>query len=382
MLGNSNIGAWEWIPLINSFPQAIFGDDQHISNGMIQTKLVNEKLKWEVITQTNLGLDLSMLDNRLQLSADYFIKDSKDVLAPMPILDVTGNSGGNPLLNAASIRNNGVELSLTWGDNVGGVKYSVNLNGTYLKNKITSLGGRQDGFDEWNTKSDLGKPIGEWYLIKTDGIFRTDAEVPAHKNSAGVLIQPEAQKGDLRYIDDNDDGKITDADRQHCGSNTPKFLLGSNITVQYKGFDVLMQITGAFGHKIFNGPRSAYDRFDDNSNYRADYDPWSIDNPNAKDPRPIYGDSRNSRGNQDRWLENGNYLRLSQFALGYTLPQTLLKNTFKQIRAYVNLQNMITLTSYTGLDPEFLNTNIWMRSYDYGAFPNPRGITFGIQLSF
>ena len=159
-------------------------------------------------------------------------------------------------------------------------------------------------------------------------------------------------------------------------------MLGSNITLQYKGFDILMQITGAFGHKIFNGPRSAYDRFDDNSNYRADYDPWSIDNPNAKDPRPVYNDSRNSRGNQDRWLENGNYLRLSQFALGYTLPQSLLKNTFKQIRAYVNLQNMITLTSYTGLDPEFLNTNIWMRSHDYGAFPNPRGLTFGIQLSF
>ena len=155
-----------------------------------------------------------------------------------------------------------------------------------------------------------------------------------------------------------------------------------NLGFDYKNFDLQFQLGGAFGHKSFNGPRSAFDRFDDNSNYRASYDPWTTDNPNAKDPRPIYADSRNVRGDQDRWLENGRYLKVKQIALGYNLPKSILGSTFSDIRIYVNAQNLITFTSYTGLDPEFLNSSIWDRSYDGGAYPNPFGVTFGAQISF
>jgi hypothetical protein len=155
-----------------------------------------------------------------------------------------------------------------------------------------------------------------------------------------------------------------------------------NLGTDYKGVDLQIQLTGSFGHKVFNGPRSAYDRFDDNSTYRADYDAWTPENPNAKDPRPLYADSRNARGNQDRWLENGNYVRVKQIALGYSLPKSLLGETFSTIRIYVNAQNLLTFTSYTGLDPEFRNNNIWDRSYDGGAFPNPKGVTFGAQITF
>ena len=141
-------------------------------------------------------------------------------------------------------------------------------------------------------------------------------------------------------------------------------------------------MTGAFGHKVFNGPRSGFDRFDDNSNYRADYDPWTPENPDGKDPRPIFSDSRNARPDQDRWLENGNYVRVKQIALGYNIPKSILGRAFRGARVYVNAQNLLTFTSYSGLDPEFLNTNIWDRIYDGGAFPNPKGFTFGAQLSF
>lgn len=381
-LGNSNIGVWDWVPFINVFPQAVFGPDQTIVNGMIQTKLVNENLKWERLSQMNAGFDLSVLQNRLQISADYFIKDTKDVLTPMEILLSTGNNGGNPWVNAATLRNTGIDISTTWRDKAGDFNYSINVNASYLKNEIKKLGYGRIEFDQWDTKSALGKPIGEWYLIKTGGIFKSEEEVLAHKNSQGKLIQPNAKPGDVKYIDYNDDGQITDADRQHCGSSMPKFQLGMNLTAEYKGIDLMAQFTGAFGHKIFNGPRSAYDMFSDNSNYRADYDAWTPDNVNAKDPRPIYGDSRNTRGNQDRWLENGSYLRLSQLALGYSLPKSLIKNAFGQVRVYMNLQNILTFTSYKGLDPEFLNSNIWDRSYDGGYFPNPRAVTFGAQVSF
>ncbi|NDV78134.1 TonB-dependent receptor [Dysgonomonas sp. 511] len=385
MLGTSNIGYWDWVEMINNFPQAVFGSDEVVT-GMTQVELKNYNLKWEKLTQMNLGFDLVMLKNRFMLSVDYFNKKTKDVLTPMTILLSTGHSGNAPYVNAATLRNRGFEFSATWNDKIGkDFKYGVNINGSYMKNKIESLGYGQDGFTEWNTKSLVGGSIGEWYLVKTDGIFRTAEEAAAHVTADGKPITINGytpQAGDVKYIDYNGDGQITDADRQYCGTGTPKFQLGMNLNFEYKGFDLQLQFTGAFGHKVFNGPRSSYDYFSDNSNYRADYDPWTPENPNAKDPRPIYSDSRNVIGFQDRWLENGNYLRLKQAALGYNLPKSILKNTFHNIRVYVNAQNLLTFTSYTGLDPEFLNTNIWMRGYDGGAFPNPKGITFGAQVSF
>ena len=383
VLGNSNIGVWDWVSFITTFPQAVFGTGQNVHTGMTQIRLANNDLKWERLTQLNVGFDAMLLNNRLNLAVDYFLKETKDVLAPMQILMVTGNNGGNPYVNAVTLQNTGVELSATWRDRINSdFGYSINVNGSFLKNKITEIAYNLKQFTQWDTKSLPGEPIGEWYLIKTDGLFRTQEEVYAHTNSEGKIIQPDAKPGDVKYIDYNDDGIITDDDRQHCGSTIPKFELGMNLGFEYKNFDLQIQMGGAFGHKSFNGPRSAFDRFDDNSNYRVSYDPWTPENPNAKDPRPIYADSRNVRGNQDRWLENGSYLKVKQMALGYNLPKSMLGSTFSNIRVYINAQNLITFTSYTGLDPEFLNTNIWDRSYDGGYFPNPYGVTFGAQISF
>lgn len=383
ILGTSNISWWDWVALINSFPQAIFGEKQEIVTGMTQVKLVNENLKWEKLTQLNAGFDASLFRSRLNLSVDYFLKETKDVLTPMQILNSTGNNGGDPWVNAATLENQGIELSVTWRNRIGkDWGYSVNLNGSYLKNKIKELGYGRKEFTQWDTKSKVGNPIGEWYLIKTDGLFRSMDEVMAHRNSEGKLIQPDAKPGDIRYIDYNNDGVITDADRQYCGQTIPKYQLGMNLGLEYKNFDLQIQLSGAFGHKAYNAARGTYDRFDDNSNYRADYDPWTPMNPNAKDPRPLYGDSRNTRSDQDRWLENGNYLKVKQIALGYNVPKSILGNAIEGIRVYVNAQNLITFTSYRGLDPEFLNTNIWDRSYDGSSYPNPYGVTFGAQISF
>ena len=381
VLGSSNIGVWDWVPFINMFPQAIFGPDA-LQPGMTQVKLVNTDLKWEEQHQMNAGFDILLLDRRLEISADYFIKDARDVLTPMEILMSTGNNGGNPVVNAASLRNTGIDFSVTWRDRVGDFNYNVNVNGSYLRNKIKKLGYDRTEFSQWNTKSIVGRPIGEWYLIKTDGLFRNDQDVLNHVDKNGNLIQPNAKPGDVKFIDANGDGMITDADRQYCGQTIPKFQLGINMGFEYKGLDLMMQFTGAFGHKIFNGPRSGFDRFDDNSNYRADYDPWTPENPMAKDPRPIYGDARNVRGDQDRWLENGNYVRLAQLAIGYSFPKSLIGKQFSQLRLFVNAQNLFTITKYTGLDPEFMNSNIFERSYDFGAYPNPKAVTFGAQVTF
>ncbi|MHB9055981.1 MAG: SusC/RagA family TonB-linked outer membrane protein [Paludibacteraceae bacterium] len=383
ILGSSNIGYWDWVPFINVFPQVIFGANQQIQTGMTQVQLVNSDLKWEELHQSNIGFDATMLNNRFEVNADFFIKTTKDVLTGMQILMTTGNNGGNPMVNAASLQNKGFEVAFTWKDKINDFGYSFNLNTSYIKNKILELGYGREYFTQWDTKSYVGSPIGEWYLIKTDGLFRTQEDVFNHVNSKGQLIQPNAKPGDVRFVDYNDDGMITDADRQDCGSSLPIWQMSLNSNFEYKGFDLMLQFNSAFGQKVFNGPRSAYDRFDDNSNYRVDYDAFDIDtNPNGKDPRPIYGDARNVRGDQDRWLENGNYVRLKQLALGYTFPKSILGNNINTFRIFVNAQNLLTFTAYRGLDPEFVNSNIWDRGYDPASFPNPYGVTIGTQITF
>jgi TonB-linked SusC/RagA family outer membrane protein len=385
ILGSSNIGYWDWVPFINIFPQAIFGANQDIHTGMTQVKLVNTDLKWEELHQMNIGIDALLLNSRLEIAADYYYKETKDVLTPMQILLSTGNNGGNPMVNAASLQNTGFEVSLNWRDHVNDFNYSIGLSTSYLRNKIRELGYNRDSFTQWDTKSYVGKPIGDWYLIKTDGIFRSEEEVLNHVNSKGQIIQPDAKPGDIRYIDFNDDGQITDADRQYCGHSFPAWNLALNGSFEYKGFDLIFQITSSFGkdYKLFNGPRSGYDRFDDNSNYRRDYDAYDpVKNPNGADPRPLYADARNARGDQDRWLENGNYLRLKQIGIGYTFPKAIFNNVINNLRVFVNAQNLFTITKYKGLDPEFLNSNIWDRGYDPAAFPNPYGITIGMGMTF
>jgi TonB-linked SusC/RagA family outer membrane protein len=382
VLGSSNIGVWDWVSFINLFPQSIFGTDQHIETGMTVVKLVNEDLKWEELAEMNAGFDAQLFRNRLSVSADYYIKTTRDVLTGMQILMSTGNNGGNPYVNAASLRNTGFEISLAWKDKIGEVGYGFGMSASTNKNEILKLGYGRTELTQWDTKSRVGHSIGDWFLIKTDGLFKSDTEVLAHVNSKGKLIQPNAKPGDIRYIDSNDDGMITDADRQYCGTSLPKVQLSMNGSVEYKGFDLMFEMRGSFGHKLFNGPRSGYDSFNDNSNYRADYDAWTPSNPNAKDPRPIYSDARNSRGDQDRWLEKGDYLRLSQLALGYTFPKWLRGEYIDQVRLFVNAQNLLTITKYKGLDPEFLNGNIWDRGYDPASYPTAKGLTFGAQITF
>ncbi len=383
-LGSSNIGYYDYQGVLNVNPQAAFGADQRLRNGMTQVQLVNDDLSWETLTQFNTGIDLIVLDNRLSTSINYYISETNDVLTEMPILMTTGNDGGNPLVNAASLKNTGVELAAEWSDGFEGsdFSYSVGLNFTRMRNEIQSLGYDQVVFYTWQTINEVGKPVGMYYLIESDGLFQTPQEVQQHTNSEGVVIQPNAQPGDIRYIDANDDGQITSGDRQIVGSPWPDFEFGLNLSARYKNFDFRIQGFGAYGFEIFNGPRSVMDRFDDNSSYRAGIKPWTPENPNTDFPRIIYGDQRNARGDQDRWLEDGSYFKIKLMTIGYTFPGSILGNTFDRLRVSVTGQNLFTFTGYSGLDPEFRAPDIFRRTHDDYIFPTPRNITFNLNVSF
>lgn len=381
-LGNANIGNWDYSAILNSFPVAVFGSNQHLNSGMTQIQLVNQDLKWEKKTQDNFGFDVAFLKNKLQFTAEYFISTTKDVLTPMQILMSTGNDGGNPYVNAASLRNKGVEISGSWKDKAGDFNYSIGANFTRLRNEVLEFGyGKVEQYT-WITKTEIGQPLAMFYTITTDGIFQNEGEVLAHVNSKGKVIQPNAKPGDIRYNDVNDDGQINNDDRKICGNPWPKFEIGLNGQVSYKDFDFSISGFGSFGQDVFNGAASWMGGFSDNTNHLAGYVGWTKENPNTKNPRVLYADNRNARGDQNRWIEKGSYFKIRQMTLGYTFNQPIVKKVFDSLRVSVTGQNLITFTKYTGLDPEFKAPNIWVKGQDDASYPSPKSVVFSLSVQF
>ncbi|MBL0739994.1 TonB-dependent receptor [Chryseolinea sp. Jin1] len=380
-----NLGNWDYQSLLNSTIIATLGRDQHLVNGASQVKLANADLRWETKEQMNIGTDVKFLDSRLNLTLEYFVSTTRDVLTEMPILLSTGNDGGNPWVNAASIRNKGVEISTTWKDEYHGLRYSITANVSTLRNEVLDLGYGKNDVITGITRTQIGQPIGMFYLRKTDGIFRSEEEVLAHTNSKGVVIQPNAKPGDIRYVDFDDDGQINDGDRQITGNPWPTFDLGLVVNLEYRNFDLSTIWYGAFGQTVYNGSRSTVERFDDNSNYFAfkkGSEPYQ-ENPNSGFPRILYGDDRNARGDTDRWLESGSYFRMRNITLGYNIPKDFAQRIhLNNARVYVTGQNLVTFSGYSGLDPDFTAPDIWRRGHDEVRYPNARTYLVGLQFNF
>lgn len=382
-LGSSNIGYWDFLPAINTFSTIAMGADQHIESGATVVKLVNNNLKWERLTQKNIGVDASFLNNRLAVTAEYYISDTKDVLTAMPIAYTTGNDGGNPVVNAASLRNKGFEFSATYREDRNPFKYYATANVTTLKNKVLELGYGRNNIYVGNTVTEIGKPIGMWYVLETDGLFQSLEEINDYKNKEGKVIQPTAKPGDIRFKDNNGDGQITNADKAVVGSPWSDVELGLNLGASYKNFELSMNWFGAFGATVYNGMKSLVDRFDDNSNYRKGIQPWTPENPNTDVPRAYYGSTLNSRGDTKRFLENGSFMRLKYIGLAYSLPSNITNRIgFSNASITLSGQNLITLTKYGGLDPEFNNSSIYERGFDNFSFPNLKIYSLGLQFGF
>ncbi|GAA4795727.1 TonB-dependent receptor [Olivibacter ginsenosidimutans] len=387
-LGNAAIGNWDYLGTINPNIVSVFGVDQQLVNGATQVKIVNSDLRWEKSAQVNIGLDALFLHNRLGMTIEYYNTKSTDVLTAMPISMTTGNQGGAPLANAASLKNSGVELSANWKDQIGEVNYSLGANITTLSNKILALGYGNQVFYTGQTRSEIGRSLGEYYLLKTDGLFRTQEDIDRYVNSEGVPITIEGKRpqlGDLRYIDTDDNGQITTNDRQIVGSPWADFQIGFNAGASWKNFDFSMMWYGQFGNDVLNGAMRQGRLFADNSNYirfEKGQEPYQ-ENPNSDFPRIIYADTRNTRGDTDLWLEDGSYFRMRNVQLGYTFSSnSLTKIGLSNLRFYVSGNNLITITKYKGLDPDFINTDVWDRGTDNMGFPNARTVMFGLQVNF
>lgn len=388
-LGIVTLGSFDWQGTINNNTRAILGDVPQV--GSYQAKLVNPDLRWENRKTQNFGLETAMLDNSIKFSLAYYNSLSKDALVTnLPIALYLGNLGGSPPVNAGSIRNTGFELDASYKNHINSLKWNVGFNLTTIKNRVEEVGNRGEGIDYIQTgltRSKVGQPLGQWYLLKTDGIFQNQAEIDAHSLN-GNSIQPFAKPGDIKFIDINGDGKITDEDRTFIGASPwPTLQTGLQLGFEYKNFDLSMQFVGIFGYKLFNSVRRELDSYQ-NTNFRTDISPWTTTNTNTNDPRigVATGDQGlvdNARFSSDRWLEDGSYVRLRNVQIGYNFDDASLnKIGISKLRIYASGQNLFTLTKYSGLDPDVQGNGILERGVDNGNWPSSRILSLGLNIEF
>jgi TonB-linked SusC/RagA family outer membrane protein len=388
-------GAYLPTPNINQNTNYVLGNGQVITNGRTQTVLASPNLQWEERRTKDVGLDLSIFDNHLTFTADYYISETRKALAPVVVPIYTG-SFGTVFQNAGNIENRGLELALGYQNTKGAFTYSLNGNITTLRNRVTALPteGQTLVDAQGVTSTSVGTSLGQFFLIPMAGIFQSQDEVNNYRSADGKVIQPYASAGDVKYTDTNGDGVINTNDRVHTGSAFPTLQYGLNVSLGYKGFDLSIFAQGVHGNQIFNNAKVALESYNGPTNYEANVLPWTPDNHSTSVPRALQGGSadpnlalaasQNALYNTTRWLEDGSYLRLKNVQLGYTFGKNMLgwAPAIGSLRVYVTGRNIVTFTKYTGYDPEITGTGYFGRGVDNSAYPNVRTFTGGVQATF
>lgn len=359
-------------------------------------------LTWENTETYNIGLDVSLLNGQLTFTADAYIKNTNDVLLPIPSTASTGISG-NSIQNAGQVRNKGFEFAVNYR---GSIKekftYYIGANIAADKNEVTkiTLGGQNLMISGYSAHGAGGRGINMFAeghamsyfnLIETDGLFRSAEEIANYKNKDGELIQPGAQVGDVRYKDWNGDGKINTDDQHDVGSPFPDFTFGIRLGGEWNNFDFNLFFDGMVGNKIYNYPRYRLESGNFNGNMSTVLaNSWRPDNQNTDIPRFSKTDGADNKwAYSDRWLEDGSYMRLKTLDIGYTLPKNLTKKVkLENVRIYTSMENLFTLTKYSGYTPDLgessvagVSYNVFSRGIDQGRYPLPRTISFGIQVN-
>ncbi|WPR71083.1 TonB-dependent receptor [Flavobacterium sp. NG2] len=408
--GNQGIADYSYANTITLQQDYVLGGGSSnvLVNGATQTGFGNPDVKWETSIQKNIGFDLAFLKNRLTLTTDLYETNKKDLLLPVLLPNSTGgaaNNGDNGTIvqNIGDMRNIGIEYALNYKSKGKNFNWNTALTYSRNQNRITKL---NDGVtisylansvvvqgvpnEDLVSAIALGHEAGSFFLIKTNGIIKTQAELDAYNAEFPGIG---ANLGDLRLVDnltvdtngdgipDKGDGVIDSrTDRQYAGSGTPDFELGWNFNAYYKNFDFSMQWYGSFGAEVINGSKAAGYKYETHKDLVF---AWSPQNTDTNIPTNRGRDYINFRGYTDYWLEDGTFARLKNIAVGYSLPKSLLKKmTVSKLRVYLAAQNIITLTKYSGFDPEVGNNGLSTRGIDRGNYPITSQLRAGLQLDF
>ena len=399
-VGNANINCYQYLaPVTTSKTNYNFGatggTDAWVM-GAYTERLANEKVKWETSEQYNVGLDARFLRQRLSLTLDGYIKSTKDWLVQAPIRATAGTGG--PVINGGDVKNKGIEVGLSWNDNIGrDFTYSVGANFAYNHNEvgnIPTLDGIIHGKDnqiysnaEEFYRAENGHAIGYFWGYKTAGLFQNQKEINDWIAAGNGIYQADVKPGDVKYVDVNHDGVINASDKVDLGNGLPKYTFGFNFNLAWKGFDLSANFTGAAGFQIaqsYRNPDSSQ------ANYsRRILKRWTGEGTSNEIPRVTYGDVGNWLFS-DLYLQDGDYIRLQNLTMGYDFKKLISWKGLSKMRLYFQVQNLFTLTKYDGMDPEIGSYNgtdgnssdSWVSGVDMGYYPHPRTFIVGLNLAF
>ena len=392
-VGNQNIGNYMYLaPMAFNNYYYNFGNqlgsdaDQW---GAVPTRIGNDEITWETSEQLDFGFDARFLNQRLNVNFDWYRKSTKDWLVQPPVLATVGT--GAPYINGGDVVNTGVELGLAWNDVIGkDFRYYVNLNGAYNKNKVGNIP-NEDGIIHGESGSVLydnsgefyrasnGEPIGYFWGYKTAGIFQNQQEINDWIAAGNGVLQSNVQPGDVKYYDINHDGVINDNDKVNLGNGMPDFTYGFKVGFDWRGLDFAVQANGSVGNKIVQTYRNVGTT---TANYTTQIlDRWTGEGTSNKIPR-VTNTNINYQFS-DLFIQDGDFLRISDITLGYDFAKLIRCKYLSQCRLYAQVKNAFTFTKYDGMDPEIGYGNSgWVSGIDYGYYPRPRTFLFGVNLKF
>ena len=386
--GKDNLGDFLYAVYSQSGNNYVFGSGangtESINIGVKASGLANPNAKWEQSIQTDFGVDLGFLGNRITATFDYYIKDASGMLMEMQVPTYAGDSA--PTGNVGTMRNSGIEMDLGYRNHFGDFNFGVKFNASYNVNKLTKLASDATYITTSShkigtlTRGDVGEVFPYFWGWKTDGVFQNWDEINAYVNQDGNLIQPNAQPGDFRWKDINGDGVINDDDRTKLGKGIPDWTFGVTLTFDWKGIDFSMLLQGQLGAQTLNVTRRT-DLYYINLP-KSILNRWTGEGSTNKYPRFVFDSANENYRMSDYWMEDASYLRARNIQLGYTLPATFTKKAFiSRLRLYAQVENAFTLTKYTGCDPE-VSGGFKEVGVDRGVYPQNRTVTFGFNLTF
>jgi outer membrane receptor protein involved in Fe transport len=392
-LGNQEIGIYPTASTYGSGYNYVFGgsSSQDIALGYAVVNRGNDEIRWETTTQYDAGFDIGILNNKLSITTDYFLKITDDMLVAAPVSAIGGNANP-PYVNAGKVRNHGLELEMSFKDKKGHFFYSISGNFAYINNKVISLGtgqpilGGEIDNGIYASRTAPGESIGAFYLLEMEGIFQTEGEVFSSPYQ-GDIVGP----GDVKYVNQNDDFVIDEKDRVYAGSPIPKFTYGLNVDMNYRNWDFAMFFQGVYGNKIYMQIGKDVEGFYRNLNITKRYvdEHWTEDNPSNTMPRASWYASTNNIRPSTRFLFDGSYLRLKNLQVGYTLPKPLSdKLNIANCRLYIAGQNLYTYSKYIGMEPEITNSandpgeKDLAAGIDWGTYPSSITYMLGVNFTF
>jgi len=375
-----------------------FGPNKDVpQQAAIPANVPNPDVTWETSEQLNIGMDTRFLDSKLGLTADWYIKTTKDWLVVAPILGTFG--AGAPYINGGDIRNSGFEFVLSWNDQVGGFKYGATLTGAYNKNEVTKLANAEGIITgsanplsqgtSYVSRVEVGYPIAYFYGYKTDGLFQTQDDVDSYVTADGTAITIESEPdtprkpGDVRFIDQNGDGVINDADKVMLGKPTPDFEMGVQLNAEYKGVYVNATLSGKFGMQVMQSYRSFADQLTQNYTTQI-FERWHGEGTSNRIPRLTYATTANTQLISDIYMHDADYVRINNLTIGYRFDKLLTNvDWMRAASLYMSVNNLYTFTKYDGMDPEVgYAPDSWASGIDLGLYPLPRTVMIGVNVTF